>query len=98
MVKLFTRMLFDDREHNTELMRDAIRRRYTFLPYFYTLFREANMTGVPVARPLWMEFPYDEATFSNDEAFMVGNALLVQGVYSRVLFCFFYFYVAYTPS
>ncbi|KAK1413810.1 hypothetical protein QVD17_35593 [Tagetes erecta] len=70
-------------EHNTELIRDAIRVRYTFLPYFYTLFREANMTGVPVARPLWMEFPYDEATFNNDEAFMVGNALLVQGVYTR---------------
>ncbi|KAK9073102.1 hypothetical protein SSX86_007424 [Deinandra increscens subsp. villosa] len=70
-------------EHNTELMRDAIRVRYTFLPYFYTLFREANVTGVPVARPLWMEFPHDEATFNNDEAFMVGNGLLVQGVYTQ---------------
>ncbi|XP_071696855.1 probable glucan 1,3-alpha-glucosidase [Rutidosis leptorrhynchoides] len=70
-------------ERNTELMRDAIRVRYTLLPYFYTLFREANITGVPVARPLWMEFPNDEATFNNDEAFMVGNGLLVQGVYTE---------------
>ncbi|GKC55303.1 probable glucan 1,3-alpha-glucosidase [Tanacetum coccineum] len=70
-------------ERNTQLMRDAIRVRYTLLPYFYTLFREANVTGVPVARPLWMEFPEDEATFSNDEAFMVGNGLLVQGVYTQ---------------
>ncbi|KAM0016122.1 putative glucan 1,3-alpha-glucosidase [Helianthus debilis subsp. tardiflorus] len=70
-------------ERNTELMRDAIRVRYTYLPYFYTLFREANVTGVPVARPLWMEFPYDEATFNKDEAFMVGNGLLVQGVYTQ---------------
>ncbi|XP_013629027.1 PREDICTED: probable glucan 1,3-alpha-glucosidase [Brassica oleracea var. oleracea] len=70
-------------ERNTELMRDAIHTRYTLLPYFYTLFREANVTGVPVVRPLWMEFPQDEATFSNDEAFMVGNALLVQGVYTK---------------
>lgn len=66
-------------------MRDAIHTRYTLLPYFYTLFREANVTGVPVVRPLWMEFPQDEATFSNDEAFMVGNGLLVQGVYTKVL-------------
>ncbi|GAB4835531.1 Probable glucan 1,3-alpha-glucosidase [Ancistrocladus abbreviatus] len=73
--------LFGDR--NTELMRDAIRTRYTFLPYFYTLFREANTSGVPVMRPLWMEFPDDEAAFSNDEAFMVGNSLLVQGVYTE---------------
>ncbi|KAL4362313.1 hypothetical protein GQ457_04G034240 [Hibiscus cannabinus] len=68
-------------ERNTALMRDAIRIRYTLLPYFYTLFREANVTGVPVVRPLWMEFPSDEAAFSNDEAFMVGNSLLVQGIY-----------------
>ncbi|KFK28077.1 hypothetical protein AALP_AA8G469200 [Arabis alpina] len=70
-------------ERNTELMREAIHTRYALLPYFYTLFREANVTGVPVLRPLWMEFPQDEATFSNDEAFMVGNGLLVQGVYTK---------------
>uniref|UniRef100_A0A5B6ZEN6 Probable glucan 1,3-alpha-glucosidase n=1 Tax=Davidia involucrata TaxID=16924 RepID=A0A5B6ZEN6_DAVIN len=70
-------------ERNTELMREAIHVRYVLLPYFYTLFREANMSGIPVVRPLWMEFPADEATFSNDEAFMVGNSLLVQGVYTE---------------
>lgn len=59
--------------------------RYTLLPYFYTLFREANTSGAPVMRPLWMEFPSDEATFSNDEAFMVGDSLLVQGIYNEVL-------------
>ena len=59
--------------------------RYMLLPYYYTLFREANVSGVPVIRPLWMEFPSDEATFSNDEAFMVGSSLLVQGVYTEVL-------------
>ena len=89
MVEFVTNIYGDDRERNTELMRDAIRARYTFLPYFYTLFREANVSGVPVSRPLWMEFPDDEATFNNDEAFMVGNGLLVQGVYTEVLFRLF---------
>ncbi|XP_027100039.1 probable glucan 1,3-alpha-glucosidase [Coffea arabica] len=70
-------------ERNTQLIREAIHTRYMFLPYFYTLFREANVTGTPVIRPLWMEFPADEETFSNDEAFMVGNGLLVQGVYTE---------------
>ncbi|PSS26594.1 Glucan 1,3-alpha-glucosidase [Actinidia chinensis var. chinensis] len=70
-------------ERNTELMKEAIHIRYALLPYFYTLFREANTTGVPVMRPLWMEFPADEATFSNDEAFMVGSSLLVQGVFTE---------------
>ncbi|XP_015937428.1 probable glucan 1,3-alpha-glucosidase [Arachis duranensis] len=70
-------------ERNTELIRDAIHVRYALLPYYYTLFREANTTGVPVMRPLWMEFPSEEATFSNDEAFMIGNSLLVQGIYTE---------------
>ena len=73
------------REKNTRLIREAIRVRYMLLPYFYTLFREANTTGLPVMRPLWMEFPSDETTFSNDEAFMVGSSLLVQGIYTEVL-------------
>ncbi|QHN97596.1 putative glucan 1,3-alpha-glucosidase [Arachis hypogaea] len=72
-------------EGNTELIRDAIHVRYALLPYYYTLFREANTTGVPVMRPLWMEFPSEEATFSNDEAFMIGNSLLVQGIYTEVI-------------
>lgn len=70
-------------ERNTELIRDAIHVRYMLLPYFYTLFREANTSGVPVVRPLWMEFPSEEATFNNDEAFMVGNSILVQGIYTE---------------
>ncbi|XP_047330100.1 probable glucan 1,3-alpha-glucosidase [Impatiens glandulifera] len=71
--------LFGDR--NTELIREAIQMRYTLLPYFYTLFREANTTGSPVMRPLWMEFASDKPTFTIDEAFMVGNCLLVQGIF-----------------
>ncbi|CAM8986521.1 unnamed protein product [Rhodiola kirilowii] len=70
-------------ERNTELIREAIHLRYSLLPYFYTLFREANTTGVPVMRPLWMEFPSDETTFSNDEAFMVGGCILAQGIYTE---------------
>ncbi|CAL9019390.1 unnamed protein product [Prunus brigantina] len=73
--------LFGDR--NTERIREAIHIRYMLLPYFYTLFREANTSGVPVVRPLWMEFPFEVATFSNDEAFMIGSSLLVQGIYTE---------------
>ncbi|KAL4181822.1 hypothetical protein AMTRI_Chr12g239380 [Amborella trichopoda] len=70
-------------EKNTALIREAIHIRYALLPYYYTLFREASVSGVPVMRPLWIEFPADEATFNNDEAFMVGNSLLVQGIYTE---------------
>jgi len=58
--------------------------RYSLLPYFYTLFREASVTGIPVMRPLWLEFPYDKETYNNGEAFMVGSSLLAQGIYEEV--------------
>ncbi|VFR00990.1 unnamed protein product [Cuscuta campestris] len=70
-------------ERNTELIREAIHIRYMYLPYFYTLFREANTSGIPVARPLWMEFPSDEKTFANDDALMIGSNLLVQGIFTE---------------
>jgi alpha 1,3-glucosidase len=61
-------------------MRTAIRSRYVLQPYLYTLFHEASQTGVPVVRPLWMEFPAEEALFAEEESFMLGEALLVAPV------------------
>lgn len=41
----------------TARIRTAIRQRYALLPYIYTQFRAANVSGAPVLRPLWYEFP-----------------------------------------
>jgi len=65
-------------------MREAIHLRYSLLPYYYTLFKEASVSGIPVMRPLWLEFPDDEETFNNGDAFMVGPSILVQGIYQEV--------------
>jgi alpha 1,3-glucosidase len=35
-------------------------------------------------RPLWLEFPDDKETYNNGEAFMVGPAILAQGIYEEV--------------
>ncbi|KFD54232.1 hypothetical protein M513_05009, partial [Trichuris suis] len=67
-------------EKTRELIRDAIRLRYSLLPYWYNLFYEHSVSGWPVMRPLWTEFPDDEHTFSEEEQFMVGNALMVMPV------------------
>ena len=53
----------------------TLRRR--LLPYFYTLAWEAHTTGVPPIRPLWWEAPRDADLRRVDDAFMLGNALLV---------------------
>lgn len=77
-------LLSSDREPYTSVIREAVRTRYALLPLYYTLFKEASVTGIPVVRPLWMEFPKDERSFDIDDEFLVGNSLLVHGVYSKV--------------
>lgn len=62
------------------LIRAAIRQRYALLPFWYTVFYHAYRTGAPVMRPMWVEFPQDVDTFSLDEQYMLGSALLVRPV------------------
>jgi len=69
-------------EH-AEHIKAAIRGRYANLPYIYTLFADANAVGSPVLRPTWVEFPSDPTTFDQQEAFMLGPALLVLPVLSK---------------
>ncbi len=57
--------------------RRALERRYRLLPYFYTLFREAAVTGLPVARPLFFADPSDPALRAVDDAFLLGSDVLV---------------------
>jgi alpha-glucosidase len=59
---------------------EAIRRRYIetryrLLPYIYTLAEEASRTGVPLARPIFLEFPDELKT--PDTEFLLGPDLLV---------------------
>jgi len=48
------------------------------MPHFYTVFREASVTGLPVARPLFFADPSDPALRSEDDSFLIGDGLLVQ--------------------
>ncbi|VDO33383.1 unnamed protein product [Onchocerca flexuosa] len=70
--------LFSD---STKLViRKAIRTRYSFLPYWYTLFYEHTLTGKPPMRPLWSEFPDDEDAFDEEREWLIGPSLLVRPV------------------
>jgi len=65
------------------LIRDAIRMRYSFLPFWYTQYYETELTGVPMMRPLWYEFPLDAATYGREGISMVGSSLLVAPVLTK---------------
>jgi alpha 1,3-glucosidase len=67
-------------EHYTSIIRDAIRRRYAMMPYVYTTFQQASVSGFPVMRALWHEFPALESTFAVEDEFLLGGALLVKPV------------------
>lgn len=66
-------------EPYTSRVRQALRERYRILPYLYSVFREANVTGAPVMRPMFFEFPLERAASlaAADDQFLVGGSLLV---------------------
>lgn len=61
-----------------EISRVALARRYRLLPYLYTVFREAAVTGLPVARPLFYADPADPSLRAEDRSFLLGSDVLVQ--------------------
>jgi alpha-glucosidase len=63
-----------------DVNRRAIELRYELLPHLYTVLRQAADTGTPALRPLFFEFPADEATYRRDDEFLLGRDLLVAPV------------------
>ncbi len=60
--------------------REALRERERLLPYLETLAQVAHRTGAPYVRPLWWKSPGDRALRECDDAFLLGDALLVAPV------------------
>jgi len=62
------------------IVRKYLELRYRLLPFLYTTLEEAHRTGVPLFRPLLLEFQDDETALNLDDQFMVGSALLAAPV------------------
>lgn len=62
------------------VIRDAIRKRYTYLPFLYVLFYEHERYGYPVMRPLLTHYPNDPDAFAIDDQFLLSDRLLVHPV------------------
>jgi len=61
-------------------LRKAAMARYALLPFWYTVFHEASVTGMPVMRTMWMNYPHNEHLYSVDDQFLIGSDLLVKPV------------------
>jgi len=72
--------------HNEQVEQNFLRHvelRYRLLPYFHSLGWEAYLTGVPIMRPLFMEFPEDKKTYSIDDQVMLGGDILLAPVLKK---------------
>lgn len=61
---------------------EAIRRRfietrYRLMPHIYSSMEETSRTGIPLMRPMFLEFPAESGLATNDQEFMFGHDLLV---------------------
>jgi alpha-glucosidase len=63
-----------------DICRKYISLRYQLLPYFYNTFHEATISGAPIMRPLFWEFPDDANGYIVDDQFLLGPSLLVAPV------------------
>ncbi|WP_156289341.1 glycoside hydrolase family 31 protein [Oceanobacillus salinisoli] len=63
-------------DKHEDIMKNYIQMRYEWMPQLYSLFYEASKTGLPVMRPLLMEFPMDAKTYNLNDQFMLGDNVI----------------------
>lgn len=63
--------------------RIALERRYRLLPYIYTLFYDAAKTGMPIMAPVFFANPQDLRLRNEEEAFLMGEDLLIIPAFSQ---------------
>lgn len=56
----------------TDVIRAALRKRYSYLPLFYTLAYEHERFSSLIMRPLYTEFTTEEEVFGIDNEYLLG--------------------------
>ncbi|MCR2806782.1 glycoside hydrolase family 31 protein [Paenibacillus soyae] len=63
------------------ICREYIGLRYRLMPLIYSVFRESAETGLPVIRPLVLEYPDDPNVSNLCDQFLLGSQLLAAPIY-----------------
>lgn len=63
-----------------DVAKEYISLRYRLLPYIYNLFYRASLSGIPIMRPLFLEFQEDQRTYEINDQFMLGDSILIAPV------------------
>ncbi|WP_433293788.1 ricin-type beta-trefoil lectin domain protein [Actinoplanes sp. CA-030573] len=59
-----------------------LRLREALVPYTYTAARQANRSGMPLVRPMYLDYPTQEAAYSATGQYLYGDNLLVAPITS----------------
>jgi len=65
-----------------DIIRGYLKLRYRLMPFFYTVVEEAHRSGVPIFRPLLLNFQTDQNNLTLEDQFMIGDGLLAAPVLS----------------
>jgi len=63
------------------IIRDYLQLRMQLLPYIYSIAFESWQTGVPIVRPMYLEFQDDNEAYTKYNQFMFGPWFLVAPIY-----------------
>lgn len=72
--------LFD--EESVAVLRFFTKLKCGLMPYLFDAARQAHESGIPMMRPMMLEFPDDPAGDTLDRQYMLGDSLLVAPVFS----------------
>jgi hypothetical protein len=64
----------------SEIMMDAVRRRYELVPYIYGENRKCLKSGVPLCHPLYYDYPEAEEAYQFTHEYMFGDRMLAAPV------------------
>lgn len=73
--------LFD--EESVDVLRHFTRLKCRLMPYLFAAAVEAHEQGIPMLRPMMMEFPEDLTAQMLDRQYMLGENLLVAPVFTK---------------
>lgn len=73
--------LFD--EEAVEVTRKFTKLKVQMMPYLYPQARKSVKLGIPLMRPMFLEFPNDPNTYSLDLQYMLGESLLVSPIFNK---------------
>lgn len=73
--------LFD--EEACDVLRKFVRLKCSLMPYLYAQAVKAHKEGIPMLRPMFLEFPEDLTCENLDRQYMLGDSLLVAPVFKE---------------